>query len=155
MVQLCGPSAVPRFELLRFLLISYCVESGGYLLAVTLQLCIIIIPWLPSLFNVIHSRSLSLCFILLIFVPIWLSLSFVSPLSAPLCFVVLTLFMVNATIKYCDTQYAMCADVIRVIRLSELSYADFEYNIIQTIHVIILIIVCSTTPVLVCHNINN
>ena len=43
MVQLCGPSAVPQFELLRFLLISYCVESGGYLLAVTLQLCIILL----------------------------------------------------------------------------------------------------------------
>ena len=35
-------------------------------------------------------------------------------------------------LKCCDTQYAMCADVIRIIRLSGHSNADFEY-IIRTI----------------------
>ena len=94
MVHLCGPSAVPQFELLRFLLISYCVESGGYLLAVTLQLCIILIGF-PAFFNVIHSRSLSL----LHSADLCPSHLVSSVLSLLLCFVVLTLFMVNATIS--------------------------------------------------------
>ena len=87
---------------------------------------------LPSLFNVIHSRSLSLLH------------------SADLCPSRLVKFIFHQSslcsftfcgfnslfgrryLKFCDMQYAMCADIIRTIRLSGQSNADFEH-IIRTI----------------------
>ena len=108
---------------------------------------------LPSLFNVIHSRSLSLLH------------------SADLCPSRLVKFIFRRSslcsfafcgfnslygqryLKFCDTQYAMCADIIRIIQVDNQMLTWnilFELFHVTNIIIIIIIVVCST-PLLVCH----
>ena len=94
MVQLCGPS-------IRALEISFnkLLCRIWRLPARSHTTIMHHIARLPSLFNVIHSHSLSLLHSADLVPLVWLNLSFVSHLSAPLRSVVLTHFMVNATLS--------------------------------------------------------
>ena len=112
-VPIC--SMVLWFELLRSLLISYCDESGNYLLAVTLYTIVHDTAGLPSLFNVVHS-SLSASFCLSLFH------------QSSLCsftFNVLYDHCYHKFLEFCNPQYAVCADIICSIGLSGHSSFDF------------------------------